>query len=132
MELLQRALKSGQYATEIIVKLTKKNGLPYLSLAIEHQSNQQTSIIHDVPITLLSAQQLAQYTEPHLPDPEVHIMMPPLKVLRHVIDRMKNVADYLTISANMDGHLQFKVDPDMVTIITEFKGLEHPQIEVEM
>jgi hypothetical protein len=32
---LQRALKSGQFAQDIIVKLTKKNGIAYLSLVIE-------------------------------------------------------------------------------------------------
>lgn len=32
---LQRALKSSQYAQETLVKLSKKNGIPYLSLCIE-------------------------------------------------------------------------------------------------
>lgn len=68
---LQRALKSGQYAQEVILKLTKKNGQPFLSMSVE--STQQMTIIQDVPIVLLSAQQLGQYTEPHLPDPEVHL-----------------------------------------------------------
>jgi len=124
---LQRALKSGQYAQEITIKLTKKNGIPFLSLAIEN--SQQMTIIQDVPIVLLSSQQLAQYTEPHLPDPEVHIMMPPLKLLRHVIDKMKNVSDYVSIEANMAGKLVFKVETEMVTIHTNYVNLEHPQIE---
>jgi len=32
---LQRALKSSQYAQETLIKLTKKNGIAYLSLCIE-------------------------------------------------------------------------------------------------
>ncbi len=55
-------------------------------------------------------------------------MMPPLKLLRHVIDKMKNVSDYLSIFANMAGELMFKVETDMVTIATMYKNLEHPQI----
>jgi len=125
---LSRALKSGQYAQEIVVKLTKKNGVPFLSLAID-QGSQQMTIIQDVPIVLLSAQQLAQYTEPQLPDPEVHIMMPPLKLLRHVIDKMKNVSDFVSIEANMAGKMTFKVETEMVTIHTNYENLEHPQIE---
>jgi HUS1 checkpoint protein len=130
LEHLQRALKSAQNAQNIIVKLTKKNQTPFLSLAIEVQNNQHLmTIIQDVPIVLLSAQQLAQYIEPHLPDPEVHIMMPPLKVLRHVIDKMKNVSDHLLIEANMAGELTFRVETEMVSIATFYRNLEHPQIE---
>mmetsp|Transcript_24142 Transcript_24142/g.33855 ORF Transcript_24142/g.33855 Transcript_24142/m.33855 type:complete len:277 (-) Transcript_24142:31-861(-) len=126
---LQRALKSAQYAQEISVKLTKKNGLPFLSVIIEVQTTQQMTIVQDVPVVLLSQQQLAQYAEPQLPDPEVHILMPSLKLLRHVIEKMKNVCDHLTIFANMAGELKFKVETDMVTIQTSYSNLEHPQIE---
>lgn len=59
------------------------------------------TIIQDIPIVILTQQQLAQYTEPHLSDPEVFVMMPPLKLLRHVIDKMKNISDVLCIEANM-------------------------------
>jgi len=55
--------------------------------------------------------------------------MPPLKLLRHVIEKMKNVCDYLSIYANMAGDLTFKVETDMVTIATCYKGLDHPQME---
>jgi len=126
---LQRALKSAQYALDIVVKLTK-NGNPFFSLVIDQQQNtQQLNIIQDVPIIPLSPPQLAQYTEPRLPDPEVHIIMPPLKLLRHVIEKMKNVCDYLSIYANMAGDLTLKVSTDMVTIATCYKGLDHPQME---
>ena len=87
------------------------------------------NIIQDIPIVLLSAQQLSQYIEPHLPDPEVHIMMPPLKILRNVIDKMKNVSDSLTMEANMAGELTFRVETEMVSIATFYKNLDHPQIE---
>ncbi len=41
---LQRALKSGQTAQDITIKLTKKNGIPFLSLAIEVQVIRSASI----------------------------------------------------------------------------------------
>jgi HUS1 checkpoint protein len=71
------------------------------------------AIVQDVPIVLLSAQQLSNYTEPHLPDPEVHIMMPSLVKLRPVIDKMKNVADSLCIEATMAGEMNFRVETEM-------------------
>jgi len=86
------------------------------------------AVQQDIPIKLLSASQLAQFNEPHLPDPEVYIMVPPLKLLRNVVDRMKNIHDYLGISANMGGELTLKVETDMVSIATFYTNLHHPQI----
>lgn len=55
-------------------------------------------------------------------------MMPPLKLLRNVIDRMKNIHDFFIITANMAGELTLKVETDMVSIATFYTNLEHPQI----
>lgn len=55
-------------------------------------------------------------------------MMPPLKLLRHVIDKMKNISDFLAIEANMGGKMVFKVETETVTIHTIYLNLEHPQI----
>jgi len=129
LENLLRGLKSAQFASDIKVKLTKNHMLRYLSLYISLQSPQVLTVTQDIPINLLSAATLARLTEPNLPDPEVHIMMPPLKLVRTVVDRMKNVCDYLTITANMDGLLRLSVETNMVTIATFYKNLNHPTIE---
>jgi HUS1 checkpoint protein len=100
---LHRALKSAQYATDVTMKLTKKNNLPYLHFNIATQTSQMMVVVQEVPVDLLSAQQLAQYTEPHLEDPEVHIMMPPLKSVRSVVDKMKNILYLLLLKALLSG-----------------------------
>ena len=66
-------------------------------------------ITQDIPIQIISPSQLAAFTEPTLPDPEAYIYMPALKQLKLVIERMKNIDDYLIIQANMAGELTFKV-----------------------
>jgi HUS1 checkpoint protein len=67
------------------------------------------TITQDIPIQIISPSQLAAFTEPTLPDPEVYIMMPGLKSLKSVIERMKNIDEFLVIQANMAGELTFKV-----------------------
>jgi len=126
---LLRALKSGQLAAHIILKLTKVENVPFLRMSIDIQSKQLMTVQQDIPIKLLSASQLAQFSEPRLPDPEVYIMMPALRLMRNVIDRMKNIHDYLVLMANMGGELTLKVETDMVSIATFYTGLSHPQIE---
>eukprot|EP01126_Amoeba_proteus_P041046 TRINITY_DN4404_c0_g1_i6.p1 TRINITY_DN4404_c0_g1~~TRINITY_DN4404_c0_g1_i6.p1 ORF type:complete len:155 (-),score=28.98 TRINITY_DN4404_c0_g1_i6:145-609(-) len=86
-------------------------------------------ISQDIPIQIISPSQLAAFTEPALPEPEVCIMMPPLKGLKNVIERMKNVDDFLIIQANMAGELTFKVQTDLVSIATFYRKLNHPHIE---
>ncbi|KAL6076666.1 DNA damage checkpoint control protein [Balamuthia mandrillaris] len=127
---LLRGLKSGQLASDITLKLAKFDGQPTLCIAVKIQSQQQMmSVVQDIPVKLLTAAQLQQFIEPYLPDPEVYIMLPPLKLMRSVIDRMKNIHDYLIITANMAGDLTLKVETELVSIATFYRQLEHPQIE---
>eukprot|EP01121_Diplochlamys_sp_Union-15-3_P004050 TRINITY_DN14012_c0_g1_i1.p1 TRINITY_DN14012_c0_g1~~TRINITY_DN14012_c0_g1_i1.p1 ORF type:complete len:276 (+),score=37.44 TRINITY_DN14012_c0_g1_i1:68-895(+) len=126
---LLRALKSGQYAQEVLIKLTKKDSGPHLCLVITRTAQQSMNVVQDIPVEILSSTQFANYTEPKLPDPEVYIMMPPLKGLRNVIDKMKNISNYLTVSANMGGELTLKLETDSVSVATFYIGLEHPQID---
>ncbi len=80
VENLSGALKSAQYSTECLCKLTKKSGHTYLTFLVEIQSGLQIiSVVQDVPIRLLSPTQTALLVEPHLPDPTVHILLPSLK-----------------------------------------------------
>eukprot|EP01126_Amoeba_proteus_P041044 TRINITY_DN4404_c0_g1_i2.p1 TRINITY_DN4404_c0_g1~~TRINITY_DN4404_c0_g1_i2.p1 ORF type:complete len:223 (-),score=33.44 TRINITY_DN4404_c0_g1_i2:347-970(-) len=116
LENLIRGLKSGQSAQEVRIQLTKKGGTAYLSMSIEVNPTKSMIISQDIPIQIISPSQLAAFTEPALPEPEVCIMMPPLKGLKNVIERMKNVDDFLIIQANMAGELTFKVRPDRLGI----------------
>lgn len=126
---LQKALKSGQYSHETLMKLIKKNNCAYLSFAIEMNHAQSITVIQDVPVAVMSSQQYKGFVEPKFPNPSIYILMPPLKVLRPIIERMKNLEQFLYITANMNGELTFKVETEMFTIGTFFRGLEHPQLE---
>eukprot|EP01128_Nolandella_sp_AFSM9_P008240 TRINITY_DN4829_c0_g1_i1.p1 TRINITY_DN4829_c0_g1~~TRINITY_DN4829_c0_g1_i1.p1 ORF type:complete len:273 (-),score=55.84 TRINITY_DN4829_c0_g1_i1:141-959(-) len=125
---LEKALKSCQNAHAVIVKLTKKNLGPCLQFSITSNVVGSLIIDHSVPVELLPAEKMASMKEPQLPDPEVYIFMPVLKHLRNVIDRMKNLDDYVTINATMGGELSFGVQTEMVEVTTYYKDLEHPKL----
>jgi len=44
------------------------------------------------------------------------------------VEKVKNLSNYMTISANMSGELQFKIQNDSSEVITYFKDLLHPEI----
>jgi HUS1 checkpoint protein len=126
---LLKGLQSGSNAQEIHMKLTKKGGTAYLSFAILMNPVKSITITQEIPVQILTPVQLQGYTEPVLPDPEVYIMMPPLKSLKNVIERMKNIDNYLILQANMAGELTLKVQTDNISVATFYRKLEHPHIE---
>jgi HUS1 checkpoint protein len=126
---LLKGLQSGTGAQEVYMKLTKKGGTAYLSFAILMNPVKSITITQEIPVQILTPVQLQEYTEPVLPDPEVYIMMPPLKSLKNVVERMKNIDNYLILQANMAGELTLKVQTDNISVATFYRKLEHPHIE---
>jgi len=128
LDILLRVLKAGlqKKAHDIVIKLTKKNSNAYLVLVVIVQSTQLMTVRQDIPVLLVPQ---VTNREPTLPEPDVHILLPPLKMLRNIVDRMKAVSDYVFLSANMGGELTLKVQTDMVSIQTYFNNLEHATIE---
>eukprot|EP01027_Heterolobosea_sp_BB2_P017954 GEZU01025369.1.p2 GENE.GEZU01025369.1~~GEZU01025369.1.p2 ORF type:complete len:144 (+),score=24.17 GEZU01025369.1:40-471(+) len=85
------------------------------------------NIVQNVPIKLLTYDQVNELREPTVPDPLVQIFLPPLKDLKNFIDRMRSVSDYLTLIANMANTLRLKVETSTATIETYFRNLNNPK-----
>ncbi|KAJ1948665.1 Checkpoint protein hus1, partial [Linderina macrospora] len=122
-----RALKSAQGALRTTLKLTKKQGLPLLSLIIQNQSStgREMTLSQDVPVRVLTPQQMEAIREPLVPDSQVHIMMPPLNSVRSIAERMKAMGDRVAISANREGEMTIRVANELADITTFFRGLEN-------
>lgn len=131
LDKLLKALKSGSSAHDITMKLTKKTNPQgaFLSFGIEVNQYQSIMVVQDVPVTVMAQEQFQHLSEPKLPDPDVFIMLPPAKSLRPIVEHMKNVDQYLHVTANMNGELTLKVETEMFTIGSFFHKLEHPRID---
>ena len=53
--------------------------------------------------------------------------MPPFSELRPVIERLRALGSYLTVSANNSGELRFQVESDVAEVQTYFTNLKHPE-----
>ncbi|KAJ6232726.1 checkpoint protein [Anaeramoeba flamelloides] len=126
---LLHALKTGQVSNEMSWKLTKKDNLPYLSISILCEINNGLPLVQDVPIQIITPQNLQRHKEPDLPEPDVQIMLPQLSKLQCIVDKMKEMANTILIKANMAGAMSLSIKTDIVSVQTLFKDLEHPQIE---
>ncbi|KAG5311387.1 HUS1 protein, partial [Pseudoatta argentina] len=61
----------------------------------------------------------------------ISLEMPQLKYVRHITDRMKNISSQLIMVANKHGTLIIKIDVDLATVSTHFKGLQVYENEEE-
>jgi hypothetical protein len=129
-----RALRSHQSANSIVVRLTKKNSQAYLTLdmRIEGQ-NGQIALSQDIPVLhILTQTDIATISEP-ITNPRVQIMMPNLKDLKPIIDRMQKMGAVLEIEANMSHSITFRVgdENEIVHVATYYKNQEHPHTLVQ-
>ncbi|XP_076819569.1 checkpoint protein HUS1-like [Clavelina lepadiformis] len=126
-ENIVRALKSAHNAKSMKIKLTKKQ-TPCLTVEIELPSLNSSSrlVTHDIPVSVIPRRLWDEYQEPTMPEFHVSICMPPLKTLKNIAERMKNLSTYLTLSANQEGDMVMKVETELVTVATRFQNLELP------
>ncbi|XP_027026052.1 checkpoint protein HUS1 isoform X3 [Tachysurus fulvidraco] len=126
-ENLFRALKTAQNAKSVKIKLTKKH-CPCLTLAAELPSLSSISriVTHDIPVDVIPRRLWHDFKEPSMPDFDVSIYLPPLKTMKSVVDRMKNLSNYLVVEANLSGEMNLKIETDLVSVTTHFKDLGNP------
>ncbi|KAK3751846.1 hypothetical protein QZH41_009664 [Actinostola sp. cb2023] len=94
-------------------------------------SSHTRSVVHDVPVGVVPQRNWGEYSEPNMPDFDVSIFMPQMKTVRNVVERMKNLSNYMTISANLKGSMTLGVETDLVTVATHFQHLDNPVLEGE-
>ncbi|KAG8009678.1 Checkpoint protein HUS1 [Nibea albiflora] len=128
-ENLSRALKTVQNAKAVKVKLTKKH-CPCLTIAAELPTLSSVSrvVTHDVPVDVIPRRLWHEFKEPSMPDFDVSVYLPPLKTMKNVVDRMKNLSNFLVMEANLSGEMNLKIETDLVSVTTHFKDLGNPPL----
>ncbi|XP_071392741.1 checkpoint protein HUS1 isoform X2 [Centroberyx affinis] len=126
-ENLSRALKTVQNAKAVKVKLTKKH-CACLTVAAELPTLSSVSrvVTHDLPVDVIPRRLWHEFKEPSMPDFQVSIYLPPLKTMKNVVDRMKNLSNFLVMEANLSGEMNLKIETDLVSVTTHFKDLGNP------
>ncbi|KAK3783866.1 hypothetical protein RRG08_001898 [Elysia crispata] len=126
-DLLVRSLRTAHSAKWVKVKLTKKN-FPCLTIEVDLPSGSvhQRLVIHDIPVSVVARKHWPDFTEPEMPRFDVSIAMPQMRLLKNVVDKMKNLSNYVSLSANNSGEMKVSVETDMASISTHFQNLFNP------
>ncbi|KAL0945319.1 hypothetical protein HGRIS_000821 [Hohenbuehelia grisea] len=115
---------------EVVLKLAKKNGHAVLSFEIAGATRMGKSVrvAHDVRIDVMKPTDVALLREPMCPEPDIHILLPPLQKLRTIVDRMRPMSDILAVRANNSGRLTLSINTDSVKIDTEWRNCTNPKM----
>lgn len=127
-ENLYHVLKSSPNVKNIKLKLANKQSI-CLSIEIEYcgisMKSKSRTVSHDIPVKIISSSFLAikDFQEPNLTNSSLSIQLPCLKTLKHMIERMKAMGDFINIEATKKGDLTLKIQTDCVSVSCFFKNL---------
>ncbi|KAF8963097.1 checkpoint protein Hus1/Mec3 [Flammula alnicola] len=139
-EALLGALKSASSSSsssfdpeEVVMKLAKKNDQAMLSFEIGGvtRTGHRLRVAHDVKIEVLKATDVAKLTEPLCPEPDLHILLPPLQKLRTIVERLRPMSDVLALQANNNKRLVVAIRTEGVHVETEWRDCQNPKTQDE-
>lgn len=125
-----RALKSAHHSTNVVMKLTKKQEMPFLSLHITRQSRSGKPfvLVQDIPVCILQDTRIQELQEPLIPGADVNIVLPRLSHFKPLMDRIKSISLPLTLYANNHGELGIRAVNDGVRVETCYRDLVNPSL----
>ena len=128
-ESLLRALKSSPNIKVVRIKLTKRQ-TPCITVELDLLSLNTTklnsrTITHDMPVRIIAASKTSMddFHEPKINRASLSIQLPPLKLLKHMLERMKCLSDFVSLEATSSGTLTLRIEADSVSVNTYFRNL---------
>ncbi|EEB07902.2 checkpoint clamp complex protein Hus1 [Schizosaccharomyces japonicus yFS275] len=128
---LYKALRSATNAAHATLRLTKQNNQAILSLSTTWSGRAFGSniVTHNIAVKVLSHNYVSLVKEPTVPEPNCHIFLPPLNVMKAVVDRYRSMSDRIIFSANMAGELELAICTPAAKIKTRWSNLQNPELD---
>jgi len=65
----------------------------------------------------------SEYLEPETTDPDIAVHLPQLRLMKNIVERMKNLANMATLHVTAEGLLTLTVETDTVSVTSHFDDL---------
>ncbi|KAF8338584.1 checkpoint protein Hus1/Mec3 [Amanita rubescens] len=111
------------------MKLAKKNDQAVLSFEIAglSRAGRRMRVTHDVRIEVMKPAEVQKLEEPRVPEPDVHVLLPPLNKLRTIVERLRPMANVLAFRANNNKKLQLSIFTESVKVETDWNNCVNPR-----
>ncbi|XP_017092773.2 checkpoint protein HUS1 [Drosophila bipectinata] len=80
-------------------------------------------VVHDVPVNIIPASDWSAYVVPRVPNSQLALCLPSVRLLRSLIDKLKNISPSLKFQASFDGELSVIATSEMSTVTSRFQKL---------
>lgn len=133
-ESLFRALHSTPNIKMVRIKLTKRVS-PCITVELDLYSMtskaSSRTITHDIPVSIIpTAKSQNEFTEPDVSRTTLSIQLPPLKLIKHMCERMKTLNEFVYLEATNKGTLTLKIDADAVSVCSYFRNLNNLPVDM--
>ncbi|XP_037942150.1 checkpoint protein HUS1 isoform X2 [Teleopsis dalmanni] len=89
-----------------------------------HVSDQIRKVVHDVPVNVIPRSDWSHYDVPEVPLSKIILNVPSNRLMRGLIDKMKNLSPTIVFHAMSTGELNLIAETEMATVTTRYKDLE--------
>ncbi|KAJ8608581.1 hypothetical protein CTAYLR_005964 [Chrysophaeum taylorii] len=134
LEPLARCLGSAKAAAVAHVKLAKRR---QACLCVEFEGTTVSHVSHQVPVRVVRQEDVGPHQPPDLPRPDLVLELPPSRLARTVVERLRAVGDrvkgnarYVDVKIEAKGRLSLKVHTEAAVIKTFFSDLALQNEEV--
>ncbi|KAI5702664.1 hypothetical protein M8J76_004744 [Diaphorina citri] len=125
ISLLASILSNVKNAKSIKMKLTHKT-FPALTVEIEFPSQNYAvnqMCVHEIPITIVPLPLWREYKQPEIVEYDIVIESPPLRKVKNIVDKLRQLSDRITICATDTGLFSLGVNTIPCTVKTLFRNL---------
>jgi hypothetical protein len=119
---LIKSLLSGKNAIQCLLKLVKRGHSPCLCFETKSSSGLTVDITHDIPVTLIKAEDIVYFMPPEIPPPQIALYLSKTKLLRVIVERLSKFSKSAEITARQSGRLVIRVDGSCI-ISSTISGL---------
>ncbi|XP_068152693.1 checkpoint protein HUS1 [Drosophila tropicalis] len=94
-----------------------------IASVVSATSCEPREVVHDVPATIVPFKEWPPYLVPRVPSSQLVLNIPSLRLMRSLIEKLKNISPSLVFHASSAGELNLVAESEMATITTRFKRL---------
>ncbi|KAH8407876.1 hypothetical protein KR215_008651 [Drosophila sulfurigaster] len=123
LAVLRSGSTSSVHSCKLKLKMIQFPCISVIASVVSPSSSEPREVVHDVPATIIPSSDWAAYVLPKVPRAEIVLGLPSLRLMRSLIDKLKNIAPSLVFHGSAAGELNLVSESDMATITTRFSRL---------
>ncbi|EDW59746.1 checkpoint protein HUS1 [Drosophila virilis] len=123
LAVLRSGTSSSVHSCKLKLKQIQFPCISVIATVVSPSSAEPREVVHDVPVTVVPASDWPSFVLPKVPSTQLVLGVPSLRLLRSLIDKLKNISPSLIFHGSATGELNLVAESEMATITTRFSRL---------